>query len=67
VRLFVDPRYLEERARFSLRATCDHCAHFDTDHARCSLGYPTDPHREPLHQGLRDGDVLLFCKTFEAG
>ena len=67
MRLFVDDRYLQDRARFALRATCDHCAHFDPDAERCSLDYPTAPHREALHQGLRDGDVLMFCKTFEVG
>jgi hypothetical protein len=65
MRLFVDPLYLQQREAFSLKATCEHCVHFDAAARACSLTYPVEPHLEATHQALKDGDVLLFCKTFE--
>ena len=59
----VDERLLREAREFSLRFTCDDCAHFDEDSLACEHGYPTEPHRVKL-------DVvseLLFCKDYELG
>ena len=67
MRLFVDETYLREREAFRLVATCEECVHYAPRAAECSLTYPTAPHAKATHDALRDGDVLLFCKTFEAG
>jgi hypothetical protein len=67
MRLFVDARYLEERARFDFRACCEDCVHQDEATGTCSLTYPNQDHLNATHQALKDGDVILFCKTFEMG
>ncbi|MFH1807539.1 MAG: hypothetical protein ABIJ09_02245 [Pseudomonadota bacterium] len=64
MRTVVDQRYLDERARFDLRATCEHCEHFDTGHASCSLLFPVEPHREATHRRAAVGERVLFCKYF---
>ena len=52
-----------ERARFALRFTCEHCALFDPENASCAHGYPTDEHRAARYEAP---DVaLVFCKDFE--
>jgi hypothetical protein len=69
----LDERVAGEIRRFSLRFTCDACAHADGDD--CSLGYPTEPHRRTdaldrvLAFGPEESDrvVLTFCKEFELG
>ncbi|MEW5851167.1 MAG: hypothetical protein AB2A00_20435 [Myxococcota bacterium] len=61
----MDERLRVEREQFALKATCDHCAHFDDDAGACSLTYPTEPHRQSTFETLKDGDPVLFCKTFE--
>lgn len=66
MRIFVDGRYLEQRARFDLRACCEDCIHFDRSQDACSYTYPTQPHRAATHAALQVGDHVLFCKTFEA-
>jgi hypothetical protein len=67
VKLFVNRAFLDERRTFSLRYTCEYCVHFDPDAQACSFTYPTQPHRQAQHDALQDGDVLMFCKTFEMG
>jgi hypothetical protein len=64
MRTIVDARYLDERQRFDLRATCEHCEHFDMRGQACSLLFPVAPHREAVHAAAREGDPVLFCKYF---
>jgi hypothetical protein len=58
----IDARLRDEASRFQLRYRCDDCVHFDAARERCTHGYPTAPHRVGL-----DGEVLVFCKEFDAG
>lgn len=58
----IDARFLGEARTFALRYTCESCAHFDPERARCANGYPIEPHRA---RELRDGESWLFCKEFE--
>lgn len=58
----VDDTLRREARRFLLVYRCEDCAHFDEARARCSHGYPTDPHRMSL-----DGAFIVFCKEFDAG
>ena len=59
MRTSVDERLRDEAARFSLRHTCDACAHFDG--ARCGDAWPTEQHRLPL----AGESTVVFCKEFE--
>ena len=59
----VDDRLRDEAARFSLRHTCDDCAHFDG--ARCASEWPTREHRLPIHRAIAHGAIVVFCKEFE--
>jgi hypothetical protein len=58
----LDERLEREIAVHRLRFTCESCAHFDEDAGRCSLGFPSAPHRLAA---LRGAQELLFCKAFE--
>jgi hypothetical protein len=58
-----DARFREQRERFRLRFTCEHCAQFDDVKETCAHGYPTAAHREAVYD---DPDApLVFCKHFE--
>jgi hypothetical protein len=57
-----DELFLEESARFSLRASCDHCVHFDPASEQCVEGYPNHEHRR---LPLLVGESWCFCKMFE--
>ena len=58
----IDRQLREETERYRLLFACPDCVSYDEEGARCTLGYPTEPHRD---QKL-DGRVhLTFCKTFE--
>ena len=58
----VDERLRDEARRFRLVFACPDCAQFDPDGDRCSLGFPTEPHRSADLEGR---DEVTFCKTFE--
>jgi hypothetical protein len=60
VRTLVDERLRLEVVRYDLRFACDHCAHFDSATARCSLDYPAAPRRDALA-----GTEIELCKSFE--
>lgn len=62
MRTLIDDRLREEARRFTLRFTCDDCAHFDPEGVRCAEGYPHAPHRGVRMERVRE---LLFCKSFE--
>lgn len=68
----LDARVASEIRAFSLRFTCEACAHASPDH-RCSLGYPNDEHRstrvleQAIEAGGGEGIHLTFCKEFELG
>jgi hypothetical protein len=57
------PSFVDERARFALRFTCEHCSYFRVDDERCMHGYPNAEHRAARYGG--DSRELVFCKEFE--
>ena len=57
-----DARFREQRAKYTLRWTCEDCALFAPD-AGCALGYPT--HRLRASRYEDPSADLLFCKDFE--
>jgi len=52
----------EEAARYRLRFTCEHCAHFVPERAACAHGYPAAAHHA---LDLAVLDAFEFCKEFE--
>ena len=56
------PLFRDERGRFALRFTCEHCSYFQVESERCTHGYPNAAHRD-AH--VADSEELLFCKEFE--
>jgi hypothetical protein len=63
VRSSQDARFRLERARLSLRFTCDQCAYFDDESERCVHGYPTAEHRAARYED-EEADVV-FCKEWD--
>lgn len=58
----VDERLREEARRYRLAFACPDCAHRDPEADRCSLGFPSEPHRSPDLEGRAE---VIFCKAFE--
>lgn len=58
----VDDRLREEAARFRLLFTCERCVEFDAASDRCTLGYPSEPHKRV---DLARAESVTFCKHFE--
>ena len=58
----VDGCLRDEARRFGLAFACPDCAHFDPDSGGCSLGYPSEPHKEPTLEARQE---VVFCKYFE--
>jgi hypothetical protein len=60
------PAFCDERSRFALRFTCEHCSYFQVETERCTHGYPNAAHRL-ANNAEADGPhgELLFCKEFE--
>ncbi len=57
----------EQSRRFSLRFTCEACVFFQPAAQRCLHGWPTEAHRAVRYATApRPGDVVTFCKEFEA-
>ena len=60
----------DEIGRFRLAFTCEDCSHFAAAHgsqpAGCDLLYDCTPHRRATVEALADGELLTFCKMFEA-
>jgi hypothetical protein len=52
----------EERERFLLAYTCEHCVHFDPTTGSCVHGYPVADH---VDSSAKSGGDLVFCKEFE--
>lgn len=63
MRLPYDPRFHEQRERFALRFTCEHCALFDAELEQCAHGFPTEEHRLAFY--LRPGAPIIICKDFQ--
>ena len=65
MKLAQDEAFRQQRERFRLRFTCEHCALFDEAREECAHGYPTTEHRDAHY---RDPDArIVFCKHFELG
>lgn len=60
-----DARFRQERERFALRFTCEHCALFDEQRERCAHGYPVTEHRAARYTD--EAALVVFCKHFELG
>ena len=60
-----DATFREQRERYRLRFTCEHCTLFDDQTEKCAHGYPTDEHRDKHYE--RPDALLVFCKHFEMG
>ena len=58
----IDQRLREEALRYRLLFACPDCASFDPEGARCSLGFPHEPHDDPRLEGRAE---VIFCKAFE--
>ncbi len=60
----VDERLRAEARRYRLVFTCERCLEFDAEGDRCSLGYPSEPHKRV---DLEAAAEVTFCKHFELG
>jgi hypothetical protein len=58
-----DAKFREQRERYRLRFTCEHCALFDEIAQTCAHGYPTAPHRDAHYDD--ESAPVVFCKHFE--
>ncbi len=65
MKIVQDERFREERERFSLRFTCEHCTLFDEVAETCAHGYPTAEHRAKRYEDRTA--LVVFCKHFELG
>ena len=63
MRLPYDPRFHEQRTRYALRFTCEHCALFDAEEEKCAHGFPTEEHRLAFY--LQPGGEIVICKDFQ--
>ncbi|MDD9941530.1 MAG: hypothetical protein OXU20_10860 [Myxococcales bacterium] len=55
--------FRQQRERFVLRFTCEHCALFERGTKTCAHGYPTREHRLRYYE---DPTVpIVFCKDFD--
>lgn len=61
----MNERFREEQQRFSLKASCEHCAYFCPNTTRCAMLYPVEPHREEAFSRAEEGERIYFCKMFE--
>lgn len=59
------PTFDEQRTRYRLCFTCEHCAHFDTDLEVCLHGYPNGMHRLAYYEATPRPAAILFCKDFD--
>ena len=57
--------FVEQRAQYALRFTCEHCSHFQVESERCVHGYPTEVHRAARYEGASAETELVFCKDFD--
>jgi hypothetical protein len=65
MKIVQDQRFREQRERFRLRFTCEHCALFDDVKETCAHGFPTTEHRDAHYRD--PAAPLVFCKHFELG
>jgi hypothetical protein len=63
LRLPYDPRFQEQRAKYELRFTCEHCALFDAEKEQCAHGFPTEEHRLAFY--AQPGGEIVICKDFQ--
>lgn len=58
-----DAVFRDQRKRYLLRHTCEHCVLFDPATEKCAHGFPLDEHRDAYY---RDPEApVVFCKEFE--
>jgi hypothetical protein len=62
-----NPKFDEQRERYSFCFTCEHCAHFDTDKEVCLHGFPNKMHRLRYYRKEPRPKGILFCKDFDLG
>jgi len=65
VRQRSSPAFRDQRRRFTLRFTCEHCSYFHVETERCTHGYPTAVHRAERYEQPAEDAELVFCKDFD--
>ena len=55
--------FRDQRARYALRFTCEHCALYDPDGDQCAHGFPTTEHRDRYYENPTA--LIVFCKDFD--
>ena len=60
-----DERFASQAEEYSLRFTCEHCAHFDEASGVCIHGFPNGFHRWSHYFGGDPPPTILFCKDFD--
>jgi hypothetical protein len=65
MRLPLDPQFLAERERYSLKHCCEECVLFDARTAACAHEWPTEGHRRAYYDA--SAAAVIFCKEFELG
>ncbi len=66
VRHLIDESLVNEIERFTLRFTCDFCAHYMGEREGCAHNWPNRQHTlVPDDQSV--GKELVFCKEFDLG
>lgn len=63
LRFRLSREFFDERSKYTLVYTCEHCAHFNVKRLSCVHGYPVDDHLFPSVE--QDDGELVFCKEFE--
>lgn len=58
--------FTKEIKEYGLVYTCEHCSLFLPEDGKCSILYPTKPHRLTTINKLKAGERMYFCKMFEA-
>ena len=60
-----EPSFDEQRRRYRLRFTCEHCVHFIPETGACGLGFPNEMHRLGHYEEDPRPPTILFCKEFD--
>ena len=60
-----DDAFDEQRTRFALRFTCEHCAHYDETSGACAHGFPNRVHCLSHYTGTPRPETIVFCKDFD--
>lgn len=62
----MNQRFRDETEQYRFVFTCQDCDLWLEKEDKCSIHYPTEPHRQETVDATPDGERLYFCKMFEA-